>query len=198
MKISAVLLAGGESRRFGEDKATFVWEGQPLWKRQLATLQETGVEEIILSARTDPPWRPADVIFVPDSSPRCGPLGGLLASLGSMRGSHILALAIDMPFMTPRYLRLLIAKAKPGCGVLPILNERAEPLAAIYPVEATAVLQDARDKDRDFALRSLAQRLLEAGQLRSVAVQPDEEVLFQNFNHAVDARQGAAVFDRRP
>src|SRR6266545_4998317 len=135
MKISAVLLAGGESRRMGKDKATLLFHGTPLWQTQLELLRQLEPTEIFVSARTDPVWRPADVQFVADNSPSRGPLSGLAASLAKMCTKHLLALAIDMPFMTEKYLRFLCGQIEPGCGVLPKIDNRAEPLAAIYPRE---------------------------------------------------------------
>ena len=79
--LSAVLLAGGESRRMGTDKATFLFRGKPLWQVQLETLRKLRPAEIFLSARTDPSWRPDDVQFIADVPPSCGPLSGLAASL---------------------------------------------------------------------------------------------------------------------
>src|SRR5438094_3891549 len=136
MNISAVLLAGGESRRMGEDKATLLFHGKPLWQIQLELLRKLDPAEIFVSARTDPAWRPDDVQFVADDSPSRGPLSGLAASLNLMRGTHLLALAIDMPFMSESYLRSLCLEIEPGRGVLPKIDNRAEPLAAIYPREA--------------------------------------------------------------
>jgi len=40
IKISAVLLAGGESRRMGKDKATVLFQGKPLWQIQLDLLRK--------------------------------------------------------------------------------------------------------------------------------------------------------------
>ena len=46
MKISAVLLAGGESRRMGKDKATLFFGGKPLWQIQLELLRKLEPSEI--------------------------------------------------------------------------------------------------------------------------------------------------------
>src|SRR5436309_15087579 len=125
LDISAVLLAGGESRRMGGDKATILFGGKPLWKIQLELLRKLEPAEIFVSARTDPAWRPDDVQFVADDSPSRGPLSGLAASLNLMRGTHLLALAIDMPFMSESYLRSLRLGIEHGRGVLPKIENRA-------------------------------------------------------------------------
>src|SRR5216117_3321526 len=107
LDISAVLLAGGESRRMGGDKATILFGGKPLWKIQLELLRKLEPAEIFVSARTDPAWRPDDVQFVADERPSRGPLSGLTATLARIRSSHLLVLAIDMPFMSEDHMRYL-------------------------------------------------------------------------------------------
>ena len=81
MDLSAVLLAGGESRRMGTDKATILFRGKPLWQIQLETLRNLRPAEIFLSVRMDPLWRPRDVQFIADVPPSRGPLSGIAASL---------------------------------------------------------------------------------------------------------------------
>ena len=192
MNISAVLLAGGESRRMRKDKTTLLFRGRPLWQIQLELLRQLEPAEIFISARTDPIWRPADVKFVADNLPSRGPLSGLAASLAQMRTKHLLALAIDMPFMTQEYLKFLCGQIEPGRGVLPKIDNRAEPLAAIYPREVDVVLRSALS-GADFSLQTLTSRLVEAGKLRTVSVPDEARKLFLNLNDrfATDMKSSA-------
>lgn len=185
MNISAVLLAGGESRRMGKDKATLPFRGKSLWQIQLNLLRKLEPAEIFISARTDPAWRPRDVHFVADDSPSRGPLSGLAAALARMRAKHLLALAIDMPFMTEKYLRFLCSQIEPGRGVLPKIDNRAEPLAAIYPQEALANVQSALS-GKDFSVQTVTGRLAAAGKLQVMPVLSQERKLFLNLNELAD------------
>lgn len=186
MNISAVLLAGGESRRMGQDKATLLFHGKPLWQIQLELLQRLEPAEIFVSARTDPAWRPAAVEFVVDDPPSRGPLSGIVASLALMHSAHLLALAIDMPFMTEQYLRFLCDQIEPGIGVIPTIDNRtAEPLVAIYPREADTDFRSAL-VGTDFSLQSVIRCLVESGKLRQVRVTNHETKLFLNVNKLSD------------
>ena len=185
MNISAVLLAGGESRRMGRDKATVRFRGKPLWRIQLKLLRKLEPTEIFVSSRTDPVWRPADVPFIADDSPSRGPISGLAASLAQTRAKHLLALAIDMPFVTEEYLTFLCTQIEPGHGVIPKIEDRFEPLAAIYPHEALANFQSALS-GTDFSMQSVADRLATEGKLRVTPVTLPERRLFLNLNEPSD------------
>jgi molybdenum cofactor guanylyltransferase len=185
MTISAVLLAGGESRRMGRDKATILLRGKPLWQIQLDLLRKLEPAEIFVSARTDPSWRPADVQFIADDPPSRGPLSGVATSLAEINTAHLLVLAIDMPFMSENYLRYLCDHIKPGTGVVPTIDNRAEPLAAIYPRRANADVRSAL-AGTDFSLQTLTSRLVEAGKLREVRVKEQEKTFFRNVNEMAD------------
>jgi molybdenum cofactor guanylyltransferase len=141
--------------------------------------------EILVSARKDPDWRPADMKFIADAPPSRGPLSGLAASLAQMCGTHLLALAIDMPFMSERYFGSLCKWIEPGCGVVPKLNNRAEPLAAIYPAEARVDFARALS-GVDFSLQQLTRQLADAGRLHVVPIEARDVELFRNFNEPDD------------
>jgi len=181
MNISAVLLAGGESRRMGTDKATLLFSGEPLWQVQLGLLRKLEPAEILISARNDPVWRPPDVQFVSDNAPSRGPLSGISAALAKLQTSHLLALGIDMPFMTPSYLQVLLEERTSGCGVIPMIDKRAEPLAAIYPSEALAYFVAALS-GADFSLQNVIKQLASAGKVRVIRVRKEDEKLFRNLN----------------
>ena len=183
--LGVVLLAGGKSRRMGRDKATLLFHGKPLWQLQIELLQRLEPAEIFVSARTDPAWRPADVQFVADDLPSRGPIGGIAASLAQMHTAHLLALAIDMPFMSEQYLKFLCDQIEPGTGVVPTIDTRAEPLAAIYPREADADFRSAL-AGTDFSLQSVARRLVKSGQLREARVKKRDTKLFVNLNELSD------------
>jgi molybdopterin-guanine dinucleotide biosynthesis protein A len=185
MNISAVLLAGGESRRMGRDKATLLFRGRPLWEIQLDLLRALRPEEIFVSARTDPPWRPSGVQFVCDEPPSRGPLSGLSATLARISTDHLLAFAIDMPLMTENYLRLICNLVEPGRGVLPMIGNRAEPLVAIYPKGIVTDFITALSGS-DFSLQSLTKKLVDAGKLSLVKVLEEEANFFRNFNNLSD------------
>ena len=185
MSFSAVLLAGGQSRRMGEDKATLFFRERPLWQNQLGILRELAPEMIFVSARTDPPWRPGDVQFVADAPPSRGPLSGIAAAISQKTGDHLLVLGIDMPFMTADYLRKLLDRVGPGRGAVPMIDNRAEPLAAIYPRCAEVDFTNALAGE-DFSLQPLIARLIAAGELESVEVSDEERALFRNLNEPGD------------
>jgi molybdopterin-guanine dinucleotide biosynthesis protein A len=185
MNISAVLLAGGESRRMGRDKATLQWRGRPLWEWQLEKLRELDPEKILLSARSDVSWRPADVELIVDVAPSRGPLSGLAAALASIETDHLIALAVDMPFMPAEHLRHLCGLAVTGVGVIPMIDGNAEPLCAIYPREAREVFQEAMQGE-NFSLQPIVRKLVALNMLMEMPVPDSEREFYRSINEPQD------------
>ena len=185
MKFSAVLLAGGESRRMGQDKTMMLFRDRPLWQHQLETLRQISPHEIFIAARTDPAWRPAEVEFVADAQPSRGPLSGIAAALSRTTNDHLLVVGIDMPFMAADYLRELCEKARNGVGVVPLIEDRLEPLAAIYPRGAGVDFASALNGD-DFSLQFVVRKLITLGKMQAITVSAEDNLLFRNLNEPAD------------
>jgi molybdopterin-guanine dinucleotide biosynthesis protein A len=184
--LTAVLLAGGESHRFGRDKASFEIEGEPLWRRQLNLLRRLQPAELLVSARVNPSWRPDDVRFVPDDLPARGPLGGIASALEQVDGGHLLVLAVDLPRMQSKYFEKLRSLTQANRGVVPMRGTLAEPLAAIYPATALPDFEEALDRG-EWSLQSLVAKLTRAGKISMVPVTAEDEPLFANLNTPSDA-----------
>src|ERR1700694_4682562 len=181
MTLTTVLLAGGESRRMGRDKATIAFRGEPLWQRQLELLRGLRPEKIFISVRNEPSWLPLDTELLLDEPPSRGPLSGLTRALASMQTSHLALLAVDMPFMTSEQMQVLWSLATIGRGVLPMIGNRAEPLAAIYPREAAPHFA-AGLAGRDFSLQRLVRNLATANQVQIFSVPEKDEHLYRSVN----------------
>lgn len=191
MTISAVLLVGGKSRRMGQDKATMLFRGEPLWKIQLELLRRLKLDKIFVSAVSDPLWRPVDVNFVSDKQPSRGPLSGIAAAFRQLESDYLLALAIDAPFMSDAYLRGLCLRIEVGRGVIPMIENRAEPLVAIYPSDAEAEFTSVLSGN-DFSLQPIVRKLIALGKLQPIQVSTEERALFRNLNERQDFDAGSS------
>ncbi|MGI9114790.1 MAG: hypothetical protein DLM52_10240 [Chthoniobacterales bacterium] len=185
MNFSAVLLAGGESRRMGQDKAALVFEGEPLWRRQLQLLRQLAPEEIFVSARSDPEWRPQDIKLVLDKPPPQGPMSGIYAALSTMSNSHLIVLAVDMPFLLKDDLQNLVSHAGEACGVVPVTHEHYEPLAAVYPRDAMKELVAALSSN-DRSLQRLLERLVGLKMMKFVRVSQIDVARYRSVNTPAD------------
>jgi molybdenum cofactor guanylyltransferase len=185
MTLTAVLLAGGESRRMGRDKAEIVFRGAPLWQRQIELLRDLGPEKIFVSARDEPSWLPLDTELLLDEPPSRGPLSGLTRALERMQTSHLVVLAIDMPFMTGEQMRFLCGLGTAGRGLVPVVNGCAEPLAAVYPREAIADFATAL-AGSDFSLQALIRNLARAGTIQTLNVAVEARGFYRSVNEPAD------------
>jgi molybdopterin-guanine dinucleotide biosynthesis protein A len=89
------ILAGGQARRFGSDKAHALLEGARLIDRVAAALAAQ-CEGVVVCGRAEPGFA-----CIPDwPGPGLGPLGGLAAALrhAEERGfAHVLSAGVDVP-----------------------------------------------------------------------------------------------------
>ena len=191
MTFSALLLAGGESRRMGRDKATLVVHGRPLWKRQLELLRVLRPEKIFVSARGHPAWLPDNVELLLDDPPSRGPLSGLTKALVAMRTTHLIALAVDMPFMTAGELQRLLEFVTDNRGCVPLIGERAEPLAAVYPANAAGDFNAALAGE-DFSLQRLVVNLMADDKIKPCPIEKCAANFYRSVNEPGDIKKAAA------
>ena len=129
--VSAVILAGGQSRRMGRDKALIEFRGRPILAHVIDTLRLLSDDIAVVSNRSDL-YSPFGARIVPDYDPPCGPLGGIAAGLQAAQQELAVVVACDMPFLNVALLRWLIGLADGYDAVVPQTGAEFEPLHAVY------------------------------------------------------------------
>jgi molybdenum cofactor guanylyltransferase len=181
VKLAALLLVGGHSRRMGHDKALLKLDGVQLWRRQLAILAELQPAELLVAAPARPDWLPGDVDFIADVRPDCGPLGGVAAGLRAMKSTHLIALPVDMPAMISPHLQMLWSWADDSAGVIPSVEGRVEQMPVIYPAAAEPIALEALTGE-NHALSAFAETLAARGLLKIVKIGSQEGRFYANCN----------------
>lgn len=186
---SAVLLAGGSSRRMGRDKALLPIAGQPLWERQVELLRALGPEEILVSGPRREGF-PAELRCVADDPANAGrgPLAGVTAALREIAVPRALVVAVDLPALSEEFLRALLDQAGEG-GLVPRAREGErflyEPLAAIYP-RACLPLAEARLDGEHHSMQRFVGACVDAGLVASWEVPIALRPALRNVNTPAD------------
>lgn len=115
--VSAVVLAGGRSQRFGSDKLAAIVGEETVLGRVVGAVASI-VDEIVLVAAPDADPIPllgeaavsarVPLRLVHDAEPYVGPFVGLAAGLAAATYPLALVAAGDMPWLAPAVLRLLV------------------------------------------------------------------------------------------
>ena len=200
MNLSAVILAGGESCRMGQDKAWLEVDGEPLIKRALFTVRDSGIQEVLISGRPGTDYSTLGCPVVFDQEPGCGPLGGIERGLAAATARLVLVLAVDLPNMTAAFLRKLAAHCHPPMGAIPQLRGEVEPLAAIYPKGCQVTARDCLLKSRRGA-RYFARLCQRQQAVRTFTVAGTDADCFSNWNSPADVtvpRRAAPPADPPP
>jgi molybdopterin-guanine dinucleotide biosynthesis protein A len=194
-QLTGAVLAGGESRRMGRDKAVLEVDANPLWQRQVKLLRTAGAGVVGVVRRPGQATLPlpADVPLWQDAISGIGPLAGLHAALAACPTTWLAVVATDMPRLDAGWFEWLGGFCSPGCGAMACRRDNTfEPLAAIYPKSALAEASR-RLSGPGFSLQSLAKALIAQKLLVSVPL-PDADLWqVENWNTPADTRLNAAA-----
>ncbi|MDY7231293.1 molybdenum cofactor guanylyltransferase [Hyalangium rubrum] len=130
--VTLAVVAGGQGRRLsGVPKGLLTLEGRTVLERllQLSPL----FAEVVLVSNAPEPYARFHLRTVADAVPGKGAPGGVHAALQAARTEWVLAVACDMPFITPEALQVLLEARGPQLdAVCFTVAGRVEPLLAVY------------------------------------------------------------------
>jgi molybdopterin-guanine dinucleotide biosynthesis protein A len=129
---------------------------------------------------------------VRDAESGVGPLAGLAAAWKASRAPLLLALAVDLPRMNRAVLESLLAACSVGRGAVARVAGRVEPLVAVYPRAAAAMVRELLAAGKR-AAGELAARCAQAGLVSWVDFPAGQTAAFLNWNRPEDLPDPAAA-----
>jgi molybdopterin-guanine dinucleotide biosynthesis protein A len=137
IKATGIVLTGGQSRRFGSDKATLLWGGKTFVERRVDQYAPL-FDEVLIVGSAPGRFSIPGVGEIEDIFSEAGPLGGIHAGLFHAAHERVFVTGCDMPFFDEALaLRLLdLAResdaAVPGERITGTKEMTLQPLFAVY------------------------------------------------------------------
>jgi len=144
-----VLVAGGRGQRLGlpVPKALATLGGRTFLERALATLADA-CDDVVVALPHDVTLPLGEARRVDDLPGMEGALAGMLAGLGAAPFDHAVVLGVDYPLMTADVLAALLrtcarerTQAPEVAALVPVIEGRLQPLAAVYAKTALAPMR---------------------------------------------------------
>ena len=130
-KVSVAILAGGRSRRMGQDKALLPVGGRSVIEWVIERVVPLS-DDVTLITNVPDKYRHLGYRMVGDVYPGKGSLGGIYTAIHAAQYLHCLVVACDMPFLNTDLLRYLAGLAPGFDVVVPRVEKYPETMHAVY------------------------------------------------------------------
>jgi molybdenum cofactor guanylyltransferase len=188
--MTGIVLAGGENRRMGADKAFLPIAGSPLIEHVLRPLARL-FREIIVVTNSPERYAAYGVSVVRDAFDKRGPLTGIYTGLLHSNDEYNFVVACDMPFLNARLIAYMITLAEGYDAVVPTKGEFMEPLHAVYYRGIVPVIEE-RIRQNDQRIRNMFATLRIRYVLKEEIGRFDPECKsFRNLNTRQDYEEAA-------
>ncbi|WP_413364030.1 molybdenum cofactor guanylyltransferase [Lysinibacillus sp. 3P01SB] len=136
MKIAGVVLAGGQSSRYGQPKMFELFDGQPLYKNSLTALQKNRLQPLIIAtnASLQSKFSEEKIQMVIEKQPHQGPLAALQTIMEIFPDVEwFFVVASDMPYMNADFVQTMLTFIDDRYdAIVPKQASRLQPLASLY------------------------------------------------------------------
>ncbi|NIM95092.1 MAG: NTP transferase domain-containing protein [Anaerolineales bacterium] len=191
--LSIAILAGGQSRRMGEEKALTLLAGIPLIEHVLKQVDGLG-NEIIIATNSPERLRYLGFRLVLDPIPEAGALRGLHSAIDAMQGDRALVVACDMPFINRQLLRHMIEVPSTADVVIPMCSNEYEPFHALYARSCLPAIQAAIQKSRRRMISFFPDVTVQAVEDDVISRYDPEHISFFNINTTEDLLRAEEIY----
>jgi len=198
---SAIILAGGTSAGFPQDKGTMLLDNKPLIRR-VFEIVESIVDEVIIVTNSQErvdlyaKLLPETAKFAIDNQKEKGPLIGAITGFEAAQGKYCLLLPYDSPFVNEELIALLLDLCMGKTAVVPRNpDNEIEPLCSAY--QTKLVLEIAKKVAEEGAtdLQTLVENLRGVRYISTMVIEqidPDLRSFF-SVNTPVDLKRAAVM-----
>jgi molybdopterin-guanine dinucleotide biosynthesis protein A len=142
MKTTAIILAGGKSRRLGRSKAIEPIYGRSLIEHTIKRVKTCCDQILIVTSQEQVElFNGYETEILVDIYPDKGPLGGIYTGLIASRFDRSIVVACDMPFLNRALLSYMMQDSARFDLVVPRLSSMVEPLHAVYSKDCLAPIE---------------------------------------------------------
>ena len=147
--MTSIILAGGKSLRFGQDKALQLIGGKSLIQWVVDRLAILSSEIIIVTAHGEaiPCSSTARIETIADIYPGRGSLGGIYSGLVTSLSPRAIVVGCDMPFLSVGLLEYMTQICPAFEVVIPRIKDKLEPLCAVYSKICLAHIKELLQQD---------------------------------------------------
>lgn len=201
MDRSAIILSGGNSTRFGEDKGTVLLGDKPLIRHAFDNIKNIVDEVIIVTKnkeRADSYAKllPEDAKFIIDSQETQGPLIGALTGFEAAQGKYSILLPFDAPFVSEELAMLLFDLCIGKTATVPRNpDNEIEPLCAVYQTKAAQDMASKLVNECVLDMHSLVENLRGVRYISTMVIEQIDPELrsFFNVNTPLDLKRAAVM-----
>jgi molybdopterin-guanine dinucleotide biosynthesis protein A len=198
---SAIVLAGGFSSRFGQDKGLLKIANKPLVEHVVEAVSPVVDETILVTSSQERAMEYAkavdkDVQFVIDVCESQGPLVGALTGFESAHGKYALLLPFDTPFISREVVSLLFELCLNKAAAIPRWpNEQIEPLHAVYHTKLAQEAARSAVAEGKLNLRAMIEKMRGVRYVSTLVIQELDPELrtFLNINTPLDLKKAIAM-----
>jgi len=146
--VTAYILCGGKSKRFGSDKALFEIDGIPIIEIIIKKLKKT-FNRVILAAEKPEKYSFTRLECIADIYKECGPLGGIHAALNNSKTGRIFIVTCDMPFIDEKIMQYLTEYETDKKIVIPKSGGKNHHLFGIYAKSLLPAAEELLERTKD-------------------------------------------------
>ena len=184
-EIKAYILTGGQSRRFNTDKSLVQINGKSLTQIIHESLSPIFNNIFIVGKENNFP----NYNFIKDVKPVQCPLNGIVTALEHSKNDWTFVIACDLPFVSENIIINLYKNTKSDTQIiLPIVDNKFQPLCAFYHKSVLRNFNTAIDKKKYSLMK-----LLDQIEIEKVEIPNADKEQFLNINYPDDLTKAEAL-----